>query len=114
MRLIPVMLPLPEVGTRVVVNGLDRLPSFEFTRHLPGAVVEVQMGEDDFTVRCIVVKLDEHLEFLDQWDNCVVWQWEHAFGNPNAIPANVLYDFWQNCSLETSEHYQPDYDRLPG
>lgn len=111
MRLIPVMMPVPDVGMRVIVRkDFDRTTELQLDRDYAGKVVEVRLYGDG-SIANIVVQLDEHLPQLDEWDNCVNWQWEHAFGDPNGIPANVLYDFWQDCRLETAAYYGPDYRR---
>lgn len=55
------------VGTRVrLVSPADRYPNFIV---MPGGMGTVADVSDE----CLWVKMDEHIDGAEEWDNCIEW-----------------------------------------
>lgn len=76
---------LPQVGDRFkVVKDVERYPYFINTTGMTGTVVEVV---DHPVWGAIWLKVDQHLDGAEEWDNCIQWSEQ----------GESLSEFFEDC-----------------
>lgn len=84
----------PSIGARITLrDDADWSPDFEVPKGAKGTVV---VANDEM----ISVKLDEHVDGAENWDNCIQW---YPTNNPGSLAG-----FWQLAEVEGQMQDVPD------